>query len=102
MDRLPREAALSDCIVITNREGAAGYEEDVPLPKKFKVGVFDVDEIHRLLVECLEEYEVRRGELDGYREWIRGQEVRMDVCVRGFLDSVVRRGLGVDLVKRIG
>ena len=52
MDRLPREAALAGCIVITNREGAAAHDEDVPLPPEFKFRTFDVEAIHALLVDC--------------------------------------------------
>ena len=34
MDRLPREASTCGCIVITNKEGAATHEQDVPTPKE--------------------------------------------------------------------
>jgi hypothetical protein len=35
-DRIPREAALCGCIVLTNREGSAAFSEDVGLPDKYK------------------------------------------------------------------
>lgn len=35
-DRLPREAALHDCCVITGKNGAAFYYEDLPLEDKYK------------------------------------------------------------------
>jgi hypothetical protein len=94
MDRLPREAALAGCIVITNKEGAAYYHEDVPLPKEYKVEKFDVDHIHRLLSSSIDQYDDKRKEFDSYRDWIHGQEGRMDICVKDFLKqiSVDRKG----------
>ena len=89
MDRLPREAALAGCIVVTNREGAAQYEEDVPLPSRNKVKDFDVDAIHKLLTDMLEDFNECTQDLDEYRKWIGGQRERMKECVASFLGEVV-------------
>ena len=35
-DRLPREAAVSGAVVITNKRGSAGNEIDVPIPSTYK------------------------------------------------------------------
>lgn len=35
-DRLPREAALSGCVVITGKNGSAYYFEDVAIPSQYK------------------------------------------------------------------
>lgn len=35
-DRIPREAAISGCCVITNKKGSAAYEKDVPIPEQYK------------------------------------------------------------------
>lgn len=88
MDRLPREAALAHCIVITNREGAAGYTEDVPIPEEYKIQNFQVERIHKLLMDSLESYEEKTKDFEEYREWIRSQEDRMTVCVSQFLEFV--------------
>ena len=90
-DRLPREAALAGCIVITNMEGAAYYEEDVPIPKQYKMKDFDVDVIHRLLSSSLNNYDEVSKEFDSYRDWIHGQETRMDKCIKDFLTKVCNR-----------
>lgn len=87
MDRLPREAALAGCFVITNAEGAAQYEDDVPIPAEYKIRKFDVDRIHRLLRSCLDD-ESKVKDFDQYREWIGGQAKRMDGCVREFIDVI--------------
>jgi hypothetical protein len=36
-DRMPREAIVNGCIVVTNLRGSAGFEEDVPIPLSYKV-----------------------------------------------------------------
>jgi len=33
-DRFMREAAVSGCVVVTHKSGAAGYKEDVPIDEK--------------------------------------------------------------------
>lgn len=90
MDRLPREAALAGCVVITNAEGAAQYDEDVRIPADYKIRKFDVDRIHRLLRSCLDD-ESKVKDFDPYREWIGGQKKRMDDCVKMFVDEIVSR-----------
>ena len=95
MDRLPREAAIASCIVITNGDGAAQFDTDVPIPPHYKVRKFDVDRIHRLLRRSLDEYEKRVKDFDDYRKWIGGQMERMDMCVDKFLDEVAGSRLKV-------
>jgi hypothetical protein len=91
MDRLPREAALANCIVITNREGAAGFENDVPIPEDYKIGDFDVQRIHKLLMECIQSYEEKKLDFDTYREWIASQEDQMKICVSELIDVLVTK-----------
>lgn len=93
MDRLPREAAMADCIVITNREGAAFYKEDVPIPSVYKIGDFDAERIHGLLKKSVEGYEEKKADFDSYREWIAGQKVEMESCVKGLINIVVTERL---------
>jgi hypothetical protein len=89
MDRLPREAALANCIVVTNREGAAGFEEDVPIPEEYKIGDFNVERIHKLLMGCIQSYEEKKQDFDSYRKWIGSQEEQMKKCVSELIDVLV-------------
>jgi hypothetical protein len=85
MDRLPREAAMASCIVITNMAGSAQFEEDLPIPKEYKIKNFDTDTIHKLLSHCLTNYETKVNDFDDYRRWIDKQEQNMDECVEKFI-----------------
>jgi hypothetical protein len=91
MDRLPREATLARCVVITNREGAANFEEDVPLPSEFKFAQFDVDKIYSLIKECCTKHDEYAKKMDKYKLWILAQRVQMKSCVDGLVDEVVTK-----------
>ena len=91
MDRLPREAALAGCVVITNREGAANFDEDVPLPSEFKFDEFNVDKIFSLIKECCTKHEDYANKMDKYKSWILGQRVQMKTCVNEMFNEIVTK-----------
>ncbi|MBQ7514775.1 MAG: hypothetical protein IJS96_00715 [Schwartzia sp.] len=72
-DRIPREAAVSGCCIITGRLGAAGNEIDVPIPEEFKFA--DREENIPAILEkiryLLAHYEEASPKFDAYREKIR-------------------------------
>jgi hypothetical protein len=75
-DRIPREAAMLGCCVITNRRGSARYVEDVPIPEEFK---FDESKrsiplISEKIQECFTNYTHCSSTFDAYRTIIRNQE----------------------------
>jgi hypothetical protein len=83
-DRIPREAAISGCCVITGRQGAAAYEQDVSIPEKYKIDDLtdiDVPTVKALILDIFENYEERTKDFDSYREMIRGEKEKfvMDV-----------------------
>lgn len=72
-DRLPREAAILGCCVITGKRGSAAYFEDVPIPEEYK---FDDKEenIHKIIEkikECIENYDEKIKDFEYYREVIK-------------------------------
>lgn len=91
MDRLPREAALAGCVVITNREGAANFDDDVPLPSEFKFAQFNVDKICSLIKDCCAKHDDYAKKLEKYKEWILDQRVQMKVCVDAMINEVVTK-----------
>jgi hypothetical protein len=77
MDRIPREAAISGCCVITGKDGAAGYYEDIPIPDRYKVDDLedvDVEAVKKLLLGIFENYDERIEDFAYYREMIRGEK----------------------------
>lgn len=101
MDRLPREAALAGCAIVTGRRGAAAYAEDIPIPAGFRIPDTDIDRAVATIAACLDDPAL--SELfEPYRTWIRGQRERFfeqvatvfgldrAVGVRDRLEPVVR------------
>lgn len=68
-ERIPREAVMSGCNIITSKEGSAANNIDVPIPKEFKFTPTD-DNI-TLILECIEllmlEYDSYYNFFDEYR-----------------------------------
>lgn len=78
-DRIPREAAMCGCLVITNRKGAAAYEQDVPLPESYKFSDEDSAEyilshIYRLAAE----YDLRKNDYTSYVAGIKREYIEFE------------------------
>ena len=75
-DRIPREAAMCGCIVITNRKGSAFFNEDVPILDTYKIDYEPGkdESIIQFFTECFNEYEKRIVDFDAYRLKIKGEE----------------------------
>jgi glycosyltransferase involved in cell wall biosynthesis len=75
-DRIPREAALSGCCVITGRNGSAAYQKDVPIPENYKFydGIKQADEIIEMIRSIFNNYEKVNIDFDSYRTIIRKEK----------------------------
>lgn len=91
MDRLPREAALAGCCVVTGRRGAAGFPEDVPIPDRFRVPDADLDRAVETIAACLDD-PAASAAFEPYRNWIRGQRGRFFDDVAAAFGLTGRRG----------
>ncbi len=74
-DRLPREAAILGCCVITGKRGSAAFYEDVPIPDEYK---FDdkqenIPKIIEKIRDCLENFEDRYKDFEYYRQIIKNE-----------------------------
>lgn len=80
-DRIPREASISGCCVITGLKGSAYYAEDVSIPVQFKIDQNEtgaVDKTLEKIYQCIGAYEENNELFDGYRSEIRSQELRFE------------------------
>ena len=75
-DRMPREAAVCGCCVVTGRNGSANYKEDVPIPEKYKIDRNNVSEIVTMINSLLDNYSTSVNDFIGYRKTIRGEKKR--------------------------
>lgn len=81
MDRLPREAAISGCCVVTGRRGAAANSLDIPIPERFKIDERSIAQARRRFTEVVADifsnFNARSEEFEPYRMRIRGERERM-------------------------
>lgn len=83
-DRIPREAAMSGCCVITNKKGSAAFQQDVPIPEKYKFNDSEdnIKTITNTIRECLNNYPKSITDFSTYRNYIRNEkeEFRQNVA----------------------
>lgn len=91
-DRIPREAALSGCVVITGRVGSAAFYDDIPIEDYYKVEDGDVSAICDRLADCIENYESHVPEFDYYRKDILLQKVEFHTQVRKLFTPLIGGG----------
>lgn len=72
-DRIPREAAILGCCVITGKRGSAAFYEDVPIPDEYKFEDRDenIPKIVDKIRDCFDNYEERYKDFEYYREVAR-------------------------------
>ncbi|WP_165707384.1 hypothetical protein [Pectobacterium polaris] len=93
-DRLPREAAIAGCCIITGRQGSAGNNTDVPIPKKYKLSD-DPDDKDLLFInlvhDIFENFENNYDSFSQYREIISNEENVFKQQVKEFTKKYVKR-----------
>ena len=93
-DRIPREAALSSCVVITNKRGAAANAIDINIPAEFK---FDLQATFQNIInkirEVFENFPVAYEKQVAYRKRIVDDKNRFaNEIVKAFNINKVNRG----------
>lgn len=86
-DRIPREAAVCGCCLITNREGSARNAMDIPIPGKYKLE--DTGNIpHTLdcIYDAIDHYEDRVGNFAAYRKCILNEKEQFCLEIDRFLE----------------
>ena len=75
-ERIPKEAALFGCCVITGRNGASNYYGDVPIPDEYKFADYPghIDQIIQKMEDILKNYETKKSDFDTYRSVVLALE----------------------------
>ena len=79
-DRIPREAAISGCCVLTNRRGAAKFFQDVPIDDQYKFAdqAENIPMIITKIRQMLSNYSTEIQNFSGYRDEIRQQRQQFE------------------------
>lgn len=81
-DRIPREARMQGCVVITGRNGSAKYLEDVPVEEKFERKTKNISAISNLIRKIFSEYDFYNQKQMNYTETICKEKERFEMDVR--------------------
>lgn len=83
-DRLPREAAISQCCVIVRKTGTARFLEDMPLPEEFKIDTEKVaiKEVAEKIRYTLENYDNEIQKFREYRDFIIQEEKNFEEDIK--------------------
>jgi hypothetical protein len=76
-DRMPREAALLGCCIITGQRGAAGNSFDIPIlaQYKFRDSRLNIPRIVSAIRSVLRDYDQRLSDFTTYRQIIEGERL---------------------------
>lgn len=86
-DRIPREAASRGCCVLTNRQGAAANDKDIPIPDKYKFDnvLSQFSAIMQTIDNILQNYPDAFRDFGRYRHQIRKERKQFQKEVENFL-----------------
>lgn len=89
-DRIPREAAINHCVVISNTEGAAKNELDLPISKKYKFAdpLKSKQQIFDLITDIFKNFDAHHQNFIHYRSAILNQEKEFDNQVENFIKLI--------------
>jgi|TARA_B110000908_G_C10250071_1_gene451437 hypothetical protein len=91
-DRVPREAALCGAIPVVRAEGAARFEQDVPLPKELLIesrAFFDGPEFISRLQNILNSAEQFNDALSQYRAKIASEKQTFDSEIQALIQNSI-------------
>lgn len=91
-DRIPREAAISGCCIITGMKGAAKYYEDIPISNefKFKDDIKNIDLIINKIRDIMYNFEMNTSKFKEYRTFIRNEENTFKNNVINIFDKIAK------------
>lgn len=90
-DRIPREAVISGCCVITGLKGSAKYYEDVPINNEYKIKDSE-DNIIRIInkiQDIFENFEENYLNFEEYRKYILSEEKVFNQNVKDIFNKIM-------------
>ena len=91
-DRIPREAAIMGCCVITGKKGSAFFYEDVKIPDsyKFEDNFENIESIEKMIVECMQHYQQRQLDFIEYKKMIVKEQAAFQKDVFNIFSDLVK------------
>lgn len=91
-DRLPREAAINGCCVITGTRGSAAYQKDVPIPTNYKIEGTDknIPQIINLISDICKNYTKHARNFNEYRKFILGERKQFEKDTKYVFEKILK------------
>lgn len=86
-DRIPREAVMAQCVVITGRKGSANNSIDIPIPDKYKIAEDSpnfIESVGNAFKIALFDYENALNDYAFYRERTKNEKKIFENEVKNF------------------
>lgn len=87
-ERMPKEATLFGCAIITGKRGASAYYEDVPIPEEYKFSFIKGQEaiICKKIKFCLSHYSSIISDFNVYKETVLNLESNFVCALKRIFD----------------
>jgi hypothetical protein len=88
-DRIPREAAVCGCIVITNKQGSANYFQDVSISDEYKFNKIldEKDAFSNLVEDIFNNFLIHIEKFKSYRELITNEEQKFNTDLNNIINK---------------
>jgi hypothetical protein len=79
-DRIPREAIIHNCCLLTNKKGSAGYFEDVPISDEYKISdsKLNATYLQARISYIFKNYTTEVQNFESYRKLINREKAQFD------------------------
>jgi len=88
-ERIPKEAALNGCLILTGKNGASSYHKDVPIPEEDKIESKEenINLIYERINYLLNNYDKEIKSFTEYREMVKTTEERFSNLIRNLIKT---------------
>jgi hypothetical protein len=88
-DRIPREAVIHYCCLLTNKKGSARYFEDVPIKDEYKISdaEFNANLLQERIRNIFKHYPTQVQNFESYRNTITEEKSRFDQQIKSIFLS---------------
>jgi hypothetical protein len=88
-DRIPREASIFGCVILTNKRGSAKNKIDIPIDDYYKFNEKDLSLIINRINEIFNNYEFHYSSQNSYRQTIIKGESNFESQIKDMLNEIV-------------
>jgi len=88
-DRIPREAVIHYCCLLTNKKGSARYYEDVPIDDAYKISDSELNAtlLQERISNIFKHYSTQIQNFESYRNIIKEEKSRFEQQINSIFQS---------------